>query len=103
MSAVITIDREMDVAGVEMAIVKNKTPVHDKFHSASFCVLGKCDRIGVGLQSVAKEEGLQSYYLLTVSVGNIIVAVVSTSVFPKSVKLRQAYEFLFFSALMLLQ
>lgn len=46
---------------------------------------------------------MQSVYLLTVAGGNIVVMVVAlVDIIPKTVKFRQAYEFFFFSGLMLL-
>lgn len=46
---------------------------------------------------------MQSVYLLTVAGGNIVVMIVAlVDIIPKTVKFRQAYEFFFFSGLMLL-
>jgi len=96
---------------VEVAIVKRGTKVHVAWQVPQYLLLciGEVLVSVTGLelaysQSPKKMKGfMQSFYLLTVSVGNmIVVAVASSSVFPKSVKLRQAYEFLFFSGLMLI-
>jgi POT family proton-dependent oligopeptide transporter len=104
-----TVGSFVSAALVELFVVRNDGTVHVAWQLPQYILL--C--IGEVLVSVTSLElaysqapssmksFMQSYYLLTVSVGNIIVVAVASFGLPKTIVYRQVYEFLFFAGLML--
>ncbi|KAL0485076.1 hypothetical protein AKO1_011808 [Acrasis kona] len=97
---------------LEVFIVKNKTgPIHIVWQLPQYIllVIGEILVSVTGLEFAYSQAPvyykgvMQSFYLFTVSMGNIIVFIVAKlPVLPRSMALRQAYEFSFFAFLMFL-